>query len=80
MKIVICGAGLVGNAIARHLAAEGNDVTVIDQDGDRLQRLVDIADVGAVQGVALHLAQRQPRAAMDAQILPGQRGNLLMRE
>ena len=54
MKIVICGAGLVGNAIARHLAAEGNDVTVIDQDGDRLQRLVDIADVGAVQGVASH--------------------------
>ena len=30
MKIVICGAGIVGSAIARHLAAEQNDVTVID--------------------------------------------------
>ena len=54
MKIVICGAGLVGNAIARHLSAEGNDVTVIDHDADRLQRLVDIADVSAVEGVASH--------------------------
>ncbi|MBT6123223.1 MAG: hypothetical protein HOH48_07645, partial [Candidatus Puniceispirillum sp.] len=30
MKIVICGAGLVGSAIAGHLSEEQNDVTVID--------------------------------------------------
>ena len=30
MKIVICGAGLVGSAIASHLSEEHNDVTVID--------------------------------------------------
>lgn len=30
MKIVICGAGLVGAGIAAHLAEEHNDVTVID--------------------------------------------------
>ena len=47
MKIVICGAGIVGNAIARHLSAEQNDVTVIDADPDKLQRLTEQADVGA---------------------------------
>ncbi len=31
MKVVVCGAGQVGYNIARHLASENNDVTVIDQ-------------------------------------------------
>ncbi|MGB0939851.1 MAG: FAD-dependent oxidoreductase, partial [Candidatus Puniceispirillaceae bacterium] len=52
MKIVICGAGIVGSAIARHLSAEQNDVTVIDIDPDKLQRLTEQADVGAVEGMS----------------------------
>ena len=40
MKVIICGAGQVGWQIARHLASEQNDVTVIDvtkssENGDR---------------------------------------------
>ena len=31
MKVIICGAGKVGTSIARHLVAQNNDVTVIDQ-------------------------------------------------
>jgi len=69
MKIVICGAGLVGNAIARHLSAEGNDVTVIDHDADRLQRLVDIADVSAVEGVASHPNILRQAGMADAELL-----------
>ena len=42
--------GIVGSAIARHLSAEQNDVTVIDIDPDKLQRLTEQADVGAVEG------------------------------
>ena len=34
MKIVICGAGLVGSAIASHLSEEHNDVTVIDASAE----------------------------------------------
>ena len=30
MKVIICGAGQVGFNIARDLASEHNDVTVID--------------------------------------------------
>ena len=32
MKIIVCGAGQVGASIARQLANEANDVTVIDSD------------------------------------------------
>ena len=35
MKIVICGAGLVGAGIASHLAEEHNDVTVIDDSEEK---------------------------------------------
>ena len=38
MKIVICKAGIVGSAIARYLAAEVNDVTVIGLDPDKIQQ------------------------------------------
>ena len=54
MRIVICGAGLVGSAIASHLAAEQNDVTVIDADSEKIQRVVEHADVRGVVGVASH--------------------------
>ena len=30
MRVIICGAGLVGYGIAERLAAENNDVTIID--------------------------------------------------
>ncbi len=30
MRIIVCGAGVVGFAIARQLASEENDVVVID--------------------------------------------------
>ena len=41
MKIVICGAGLVGSAIASHLCEEQNDVTVIDASAENIQRITD---------------------------------------
>jgi len=55
MKIVICGAGLVGSAIARHLSEEQNDVTVIDASQENIQRITDQYDVRGVVGVASHL-------------------------
>ena len=41
MKIVICGAGLVGAGIASHLAEEHKDVTVIDDSEEKIQRITD---------------------------------------
>jgi trk/ktr system potassium uptake protein len=41
MKLLIVGCGRVGSAIAANMAADGHDVTVIDEDGEALQRLPD---------------------------------------
>ena len=51
MKIVICGAGLVGSAIASHLCEEQNDVTVIDASAENIQRITDQYDVHGVVGL-----------------------------
>ncbi len=50
MKIVIEGAGEVGSHLAKMLRAEDNEVTVIDNDGERLARLAAGTDVETVEG------------------------------
>jgi len=52
MKIIICGAGMVGSNIARQLAREGNDVTVIDRTPELIQRISDSIDVKGLVGMA----------------------------
>ena len=50
MKIVIQGAGEVGSHLAKMLSLEANDITVIDNDPERLAEISSIADVVAVEG------------------------------
>ena len=45
MRVIVCGAGQVGSSIARQLAGEANDVTVIDSDPDIVQKLAETAEV-----------------------------------
>jgi len=52
MKVIICGAGQVGFNIARHLAGENNDVTVIDQSPDLIRKISDQLNVQAIVGHA----------------------------
>ena len=52
MKIIILGAGQVGGTLAANLASEHNDITVVDQDQDRLRELQDRLDIGTVCGSA----------------------------
>jgi trk system potassium uptake protein TrkA len=54
MKVIVCGAGQVGFNIARYLAVEQNDVTVIDQSPDLIRRIGDMLDVQAIVGHASH--------------------------
>ena len=44
MKIIILGAGRVGESVAESLVFEGNDITVIDTDAQRLRSLEDRFD------------------------------------
>ena len=50
MKIVIVGAGEVGSHLAKMLRNSSNEVTVIDNDNERLQHVSGIVDVGTVLG------------------------------
>lgn len=50
MKIIILGAGAVGSHLAKMLRAEGNDVTVVDNNDARLTRITSETDVQAIQG------------------------------
>ena len=50
MKIIIEGAGQVGSHLAKMLSHEGGDITVIDDNEARLQRLNATADVVTLLG------------------------------
>ena len=52
MKVIVCGAGQVGFNIAKQLAGEHNDVTVIDQSPELIQKISDSLDVKAMVGHA----------------------------
>ena len=54
MKVIVCGAGQVGSQIVRHLADEGNAVTVIDVNSGLVRNLTESLDVAGVVGFASH--------------------------
>ena len=50
MKIIIEGAGQVGSHLAKMLSHASNEITVIDDDAERIRKLTSSADVSTVQG------------------------------
>ncbi|MBO34525.1 MAG: Trk system potassium transporter TrkA [Rhodospirillaceae bacterium] len=69
MKVIICGAGQVGHNIARYLAQEDNDVTVIDQRPELSRKISDTLDVKAITGFASHPNVLAQAGASDADML-----------
>lgn len=69
MRVVICGAGQVGTTIARHLASEGINVTVIDIDADQIRRVDESYDVRGVLGHGSHPSALEKAGARDADML-----------
>jgi len=69
MKVIVCGAGQVGFHIARYLAIENNDVTVIDQSAELIGRVNDLLDVQALVGHASHPDVLEQAGAADADML-----------
>ena len=63
MKILILGAGRVGESVAESLVSEHNDITVIDTDLQRLRALQDRLDLRGVAGNGI-----QPSVLRDAGI------------
>lgn len=54
MKVIICGAGQVGYGIAERLAAEKNDVSVIDTSPRLVQSMTDTLHVQGLVGHGSH--------------------------
>lgn len=69
MKIIILGAGRVGESVAESLVSEQNDITVIDQDPARLRLLEERLDLRGVVGNGVQPSVLQEAGARDADML-----------
>ena len=69
MKIVILGAGQVGTTVAENMASEGNDITVVDVDRQRLLAMQDRLDLRTVTGNASHPSVLAEAGIADADLL-----------
>jgi len=69
MKVIVCGAGQVGFNIARTLAQEDHDVTVIDQSDALVRQIGETLDVQAMTGFASRPDVLRAAGAEDADML-----------
>ncbi len=69
MHVIICGAGQVGWQIARHLAGEANDVTVVDHNPELVRRATDTLDVKGITGHASYPDVLKQAGAQDADMI-----------
>ncbi|MEM7300255.1 MAG: Trk system potassium transporter TrkA [Pseudomonadota bacterium] len=69
MKLIICGAGQVGYGIAERLAAEGNDVSVIDNSPGLVHAIRDNLDVRGFVGHGAHPDTLAAAGAEDAEMI-----------
>lgn len=52
MRVIICGAGQVGLSIATYLTREDNDVTLIDNDAEKIAQASSDLDARCIRGLA----------------------------
>jgi len=69
VKVIVCGAGQVGFNIAKQLAAEHNDVTVIDHSAELIRKIGDTLDVQGMVGHASHPDVLERAGASDADMI-----------
>ena len=69
MKILILGAGRVGESVAESLLSERNDITVIDTDPVRLRALQDRMDLRGVVGNGIQPSVLRDAGADDTDML-----------
>ena len=69
MKILILGAGQVGGTLAENLAKESFDITLVDQNSERLHELGSRLDIQTIEGSASHPDVLRKAGADDADML-----------
>lgn len=75
MKIIIAGAGKIGRTVARSLAHEGHDVTVIDNDPDTIASVSNELDVICLEGSATNPETLTEAGASEADLLVAATGS-----
>ena len=65
MRIIILGAGRVGESVAETLVSEANDITVVDPDPERLRMLEDRLDLRGVTGNGIQPSVLRGAGAQD---------------
>ena len=68
MRVIVIGAGEVGSSIAASLS-DGNDVVVVDVDGDRVESLTYAHDVLAIEGDGTDLETLEQADVAEADML-----------
>lgn len=69
MRVIICGAGQVGFGIAERLAAEKNDVSVIDTKPELIHAVRDVLDVRGFVGHGSHPEVLEAAGAQQADMI-----------
>jgi trk system potassium uptake protein TrkA len=69
VKIIILGAGQVGTSVAESLVSEANDITIVDNDVERLNALQERLDLRVVTGNAASPSILDAAGAQDADLL-----------
>ncbi len=69
MKVVICGAGQVGSAIAEYLSDDGNNVTIVDQNAERIAEVNETLDVTGIVGHASQPDTLERAGTADAEMI-----------
>jgi trk system potassium uptake protein TrkA len=69
VRIIILGAGRVGESVAESLASERNDITLVDTDPTRLRALQDRLDLRGVAGNGIQPSTLQDAGIEDADLL-----------
>ncbi|MCU0969593.1 MAG: NAD-binding protein, partial [Rubrivivax sp.] len=69
MKIVILGAGRVGESVAESLVSERNDITMVDTDPARLRDLQDRLDLRGVAGNGIQPSVLREAGIEDADMI-----------
>ncbi len=69
MRIIILGAGRVGESVAESLVSEQNDITVVDRDPERLRELEERLDLRGVAGNGIQPSVLERAGIRDADML-----------
>ena len=69
MKIILCGAGRVGEGLADALSAENHDLVIIDTDGEAIENVTNRYDCMALRGNCASMNVLRQAGVADADLL-----------